>query len=43
MGSFSLKRRKRVAGRDATESYKFVEDGKLLLTEYKSTRARSNQ
>jgi len=43
VGSFSLKRRKVVVGRDMTKNYKIVVEGKLLFTEYNSTRIRDAQ
>lgn len=43
VGSFSLKRRKVLVGRNATKTYKIMVEGKLLFTEYNSTRIRDAQ
>ena len=40
VGSFSLKRRKVVAGRDTTKTYKIMVEGELFSTGYNSTRIR---
>lgn len=43
MGSFNLKRRKVVVGRDMTKTYEVMVEGKLLFTEYNSARIRDTQ